>query len=34
LRLAGLKLPGACPTLADDLIEPARRPLPSTPVTF
>ncbi|HVX13415.1 MAG TPA: aminodeoxychorismate/anthranilate synthase component II [Pirellulales bacterium] len=34
LRLAGLHLPGPCPTLADDLVEPARRPLPSAPVTF
>ena len=34
LRLAGLTLCGECPTLADERIQAADRPLPTAPVTF
>lgn len=34
VRLAGLSLSSTSPTIVDELIEPASRPLPSAPVTF
>jgi len=34
MRLAGPSVTGTSPTIAEELIEPASRPLPSAPVTF